>query len=121
MNTHPTVTVVGAGLGGLTPARVLHVHGIGAAVLDPDADRHARHEGGMLDIHEESGQVALRGADLYEEFCSLLHPGGEATRVLDRHGVVHWEEADDGTGDRPEVDRGRLRDMLLDSLPEGTH
>ncbi|MFJ5265198.1 FAD-dependent oxidoreductase [Streptomyces sp. NPDC088387] len=115
---HPTV-VVGAGLGGLTLARVLHVHGIEAAVFDLESGRDARTQGGMLDIHEENGQIALRAAGLYDGFRALVHPGGEASRVLDKHAVAHWDETDDGTGGRPEVDRGQLRDLLLDSLPEG--
>ena len=120
MTTHHPVAVVGAGLGGLTLARVLHVNGIEAAVFDLDASPTARPQGGMLDIHHDSGQVALKAAGLHEEFRTLVHPGGEAMRILDRHAVVHREEADRGDGDRPEVDRGRLRDLLLDSLPEGT-
>jgi 2-polyprenyl-6-methoxyphenol hydroxylase-like FAD-dependent oxidoreductase len=120
MNTHYPILVVGAGLGGLTLARVLHVHGIEAAVFDLETDRYARTQGGMLDIHTENGQVALRHAELTDGFRALVHQGGESQRVLDKHAKVHWEEADDGTGDRPEVDRGQLRDLLLDSLPEGT-
>jgi 2-polyprenyl-6-methoxyphenol hydroxylase-like FAD-dependent oxidoreductase len=115
-----TITIVGAGLGGLTLARVLHANGIEAAVYDLDASPSARAQGGMLDIHEESGQTALRAAGLYDEFRTLIHPGGEALRVLDRHGVVHLSEEDDGDGGRPEVERGQLRDLLLGSLPEGT-
>ncbi|HEY3712404.1 MAG TPA: NAD(P)/FAD-dependent oxidoreductase [Amycolatopsis sp.] len=115
-----TITIVGAGLGGLTLARVLHANGIEATVYDLDASPSARAQGGMLDIHEESGQTALRAAGLYEEFRTLIHPGGEATRVLDRHGVVLLSEEDDGDGGRPEVERGQLRDLLLGSLPEGT-
>ena len=120
MNTHHPVLVVGAGLGGLTLARVLHVHGIEAAVFDLETDRHARTQGGMLDIHTENGQVALRHAGLTDGFRALVHPGGESERVLDKRATVHWEQADDGTGDRPEVDRGQLRDLLLDSLPTST-
>lgn len=117
---HHPIAVIGAGLGGLTLARVLHVHGIEAAVFDLESSRSARTQGGMLDIHEESGQAALRAAGLYDGFRALVHPGGEATRVLDQYATVHWDEPDDGTGDRPEVDRGQLRDLLLDALPEGT-
>jgi 2-polyprenyl-6-methoxyphenol hydroxylase-like FAD-dependent oxidoreductase len=118
--SHHPVAVVGAGLGGLTLARVLHVHGIEAALFDLDASPAARTQGGMLDIHDDSGQVALRAAGLHEEFLKRVHPGGQALRVLDRHGTVRLAEADDGTGGRPETDRGDLRDLLLGSLPEGT-
>lgn len=120
MSTHHPIAIVGAGLGGLTLARVLHVHGIEAAVFDLDASADTRTQGGMLDIHAESGQAALREARLLEEFRAKVHPGGQAVRVLDRHARVLHEEADDGSGDRPEIDRGDLRDLLLGSLPEGT-
>jgi 2-polyprenyl-6-methoxyphenol hydroxylase-like FAD-dependent oxidoreductase len=120
MSTHHPVTIVGAGLGGLTLARVLHLHGIEAAVHDLDASPAARTQGGMLDIHDDSGQVALRAAGLHERFRELVHPGGETLRVLDRNAVVRLEQADTGGGDRPEIDRGHLRDLLLDSLPEST-
>ncbi|GID27768.1 FAD-dependent oxidoreductase [Paractinoplanes brasiliensis] len=113
------VTIVGAGLGGLTLARVLHLHGIPATVYEADASPDARTQGGMLDIHDYNGQVAIRSAGLTEEFRRIIHPGGEAMRILDRTGTVHTDEADDGQGGRPEVDRGDLRRMLLDSLPEG--
>ncbi|MEU7423025.1 NAD(P)/FAD-dependent oxidoreductase [Streptomyces sp. NPDC040750] len=117
---HHPVAVVGGGLGGLTLARVLHVHGIAAAVFELDASPAARTQGGMLDIHDDSGQRALRAAGLHEEFLRRVHPGGQAVRVLDRHGTVRLSEPDAGTGGRPEIDRGDLRDLLLGSLPEGT-
>ncbi|MET9484203.1 NAD(P)/FAD-dependent oxidoreductase [Streptomyces sp. NPDC006638] len=119
-STHHPIAIVGAGLGGLTLARVLHVNGIDAAVFELEPDRFARTQGGMLDIHVESGQAALRAAGLYEGFLARVHPGGETLRVYDRHARLVLEEKDDGEGSRPEVDRGDLRDLLLDSLPEGT-
>ncbi|QHA08444.1 FAD-dependent monooxygenase [Streptomyces broussonetiae] len=117
---HHPVTVVGAGLGGLALARVLHVHGIEAALFDLDASPDARIQGGMLDIHDDSGQEALRAAGLHTEFLRRVHAGGQAMRVLDRYGTVRLAEADDGSGGRPEIDRGALRELLLGSLPEGT-
>jgi len=120
MTTHYDIAIIGAGLSGLTLARVLHIHGIGSAIFDLDASRTARTQGGMLDIHEDSGQVALHTADLYESFTKLILTGGEAMRILDKHGVSHLAEDDEGDGTRPEVERGDLRDLLLDSLPEGT-
>jgi 2-polyprenyl-6-methoxyphenol hydroxylase-like FAD-dependent oxidoreductase len=114
------IAIVGAGLGGLTLARVLHVHGIAATVYEADASADARTQGGMLDIHESDGQVALKAAGLFHEFRRIIHEGGEASRVLDQHGTVLLDEPDEGGGGRPEVHRGDLRRILLDSLPDGT-
>jgi 2-polyprenyl-6-methoxyphenol hydroxylase-like FAD-dependent oxidoreductase len=117
---HYPIAIIGAGLGGLTTARVLHVHGIEAAIFDLEAGRDARTQGGMLDIHVENGQKALHAAELFDQFLTHIHRGGEAMRILDKHGNVRREEPDSGDLSRPEIDRGILRDLLLDSIPAHT-
>jgi 2-polyprenyl-6-methoxyphenol hydroxylase-like FAD-dependent oxidoreductase len=112
------IAIVGAGLGGLMLARILHVNGVEATIYELDASAEARTQGGMLDIHEDSGQVALRAAGLYDAFERLIHPGGEAMRIYDRQAVLRRE--DKGGSGRPEVHRRDLRNLLVDSLPPET-
>ncbi|MEU4151560.1 NAD(P)/FAD-dependent oxidoreductase [Streptomyces sp. NPDC026659] len=114
------VTIIGAGLGGLTLARVLHVHGIASVVYEAESSPAARLQGGMLDIHDYNGQLALKAADLMEEFRAIVLEGRQALRFVQRDGTVLLEKGDDGTGGRPEAQRGELRRMLLDALPDGT-
>ncbi|MEU9963405.1 FAD-dependent oxidoreductase [Streptomyces malaysiensis] len=114
------VTIVGAGLGGLTLSRVLHVHGIPSTVYEADSSPSTRTQGGLLDIRDYNGQPALQTAGLTEEFRKIILAGRQAMRLLDREGNVLLDVPDDGTGGEPEVQRGELRQMLLDSLPAGT-
>jgi 2-polyprenyl-6-methoxyphenol hydroxylase-like FAD-dependent oxidoreductase len=114
------ITIAGAGLGGLTLARVLHIHGIPVTVYDADASAEARTQGGQLDLHEHNGQRALEIAGLTQEYRSIIHAGGGAQRVLDQQGAVLAELPDDGSMARPEALRGDIRRILLESLPAGT-
>lgn len=117
MTTHHHIAIIGGGLGGLTTAGVLRAARIEATVFELEPSRHARVQGGMLDIHSDTGQRAIHAAGLFEKFSTLIHGGGEAMKILDHRGVVLREEFDSDEMNRPEIDRGDLRDMLIDSLP----
>ncbi|MGC7093291.1 FAD-dependent oxidoreductase [Amycolatopsis lurida] len=114
-----TIAIVGAGLGGLALARVLHVNGVDAVVYERESSRDARGQGGMLDIH--SGQRALREAGLIDQFFAIARGAGQDMRLLEPDGTLLLQEdtPDDAPLARPEVDRADLRALLLDSLPDG--
>ncbi|MFJ9852441.1 FAD-dependent oxidoreductase [Streptomyces sp. NPDC101150] len=121
MTTTPRIAIIGGGPGGLTCARVLQRHGIEVTVFDRDAYAEDRPQGGTLDMHETTGQAALRAADLDKEFFALARPEGQEMRLLDHTGTLLFRHAPDaGERDKPEIDRGELRRLLLDSLAPGT-
>ena len=119
--TRPAIAIVGAGLSGLVCARILQVNGIPATVYESDASAAARQQGGSLDIHTNTGQVALKRAGLCDAFLARTHIGGEAIRVLDKTAKVLIDQAEpEGGNGRPEIDRKVLRQLLIDSLGPDT-
>ncbi|ARF52903.1 FAD-dependent oxidoreductase [Streptomyces gilvosporeus] len=121
MSTTPRIAIIGAGPGGLVCARVLQRHGVPVTVFEREADPNSRSQGGTLDIHEDTGQVALRAAGLFDQFLALSRPESQEWRLYDRHAaLIRHDQADEGDLSRPEIDRGQLRTLLLDSLAPGT-
>ncbi|WUJ75205.1 FAD-dependent monooxygenase [Kribbella soli] len=116
------IAIIGAGPGGLTLARILHVHGIDSVVFERDAFGDARSQGSMLDLHTDTGQAALRAAGLEREFLAAARGEGQDLRMLDHTGTMLLQEdtPDDAPMLRPEIDRADLRDILLSSLPAHT-
>lgn len=120
MSATQHVTIVGGGLGGLTLARVLHVRGIPSTVYESDSSATARDQGGILDMHQESGQRALREAGLHDQFREFASDEADHLRLFDSTGTLRYEDSSWDEGGRPEIDRSRLKSILIDSLPAGT-
>jgi 2-polyprenyl-6-methoxyphenol hydroxylase-like FAD-dependent oxidoreductase len=121
------VAIIGGGPGGLTLARLLQLKGVDVNVYERDINKNARVQGATLDLHYESGLKALGAAGLMDVFKNTYRPGNEKGRILDKHANILYDEHNQVSNEdfgsphfRPEIDRGPLRDMLLDSLKEET-
>ena len=119
MPRNPSIAILGGGPGGLTLARILHKHGIASIVHEADAHALARPQGGTLDLHADTGQHALRLAGLEAAFLAAARYEDQGMKAFERDGslIFAMPEAE---GDRPEVDRTLLRQMLIDALPVET-
>jgi len=117
-----TVGIVGGGPGGLTLARLLQLKGINVKVYERDEHEGARQQGTTLDLHEESGLAALQQAGIMDAFKANYRPGAGKMRITDKHGHIKLDDHEDNSFEeaRPEIDRGPLRKILLDSLQPGT-
>lgn len=121
VGAEPRIAIIGGGIGGLALARILRTRSIPATVYERDPSRTARPQGGSLDLHPDSGQRALRLAGLHAQYWALARPEGQDVRLVDKAGAVHRQERAEGArAVEPEIDRGVLRDLLLDSLEPDT-
>jgi 2-polyprenyl-6-methoxyphenol hydroxylase-like FAD-dependent oxidoreductase len=121
------IAIVGGGPGGLTLARLLQLKGANVKVYERDENRNVRLQGATLDLHFESGLKAIEAAGLMDAFKANYRPDNDRYRVMDENGnVFHDDHAKESTGAfgdeffRPEIDRGPLRDILLDALEPET-
>ena len=116
------IAIVGGGPGGLTLARLLQQGNARVSVYERDRSRRARVQGSALDLHEDSGLAALGAAGLLDAFWVNHRPDLDRLRLTDASGRVLHDHPRrmSGAGKRPEIERGPLRDLLLDSLRPGT-
>ena len=122
-----TVAIIGGGPGGLTLARLLQKKGADVKVYERDLNRDVRAQGATLDLHHESALKALEEAGLMDAFKANYRPNADRLRIVDENASIFFDEHNgEAKGDfgdewfRPEIDRGPLRNLLLDSLEENT-
>lgn len=117
------IAIVGGGPGGLTLARLLQLKGANVTVYERDFNKEARVQGSPLDLHDESGLAALRKAGLLDAFKKSFRPGADKMAIVSESAEVVYSDHDTKPEEdfgnayfRPEIDRGPLRNLLLESL-----
>ena len=118
------IAIIGAGPAGATLARLLHLSNIPVTVFEGETSINVRSQGGTLDLRTEGGLRALKKSSLLEEFCKYARFDGEALIVADKNfqkyvNISGGKQKQNKSTGRPEIDREQLRQLLVDSLPEG--
>jgi len=118
----PRITILGAGPAGLTLASLLTYASIPYILYDlraPPTSTSATSPlipSGSLDLHADSGLLALSSCGLADKFKALEREGSEECILTDKNGEVKWR--DDGMGgQRPEIARNDLTALLQSSIP----
>lgn len=121
------IAIVGGGPGGLALARLLQLEGADVKVYERDINQKSRVQGAIVDLHYHSGLKVLEAAGLMDAFKTRYMQGADSFRVVDERANILLDDfIQSGRytfGDehfRPEIDRGALRDILIDSLLPST-
>lgn len=120
MTSKPSVAIVGGGPAGLTAAVILNRAGYVVRVYEGDKSQQQRSQGGTLDLHPDSWQIALSRASLLDKFNAIARHEDQEERIIDPlTGEVTLLDRTEGSEskNRPEIDRGTLRKLLFDALP----
>ncbi|KAI5197964.1 hypothetical protein AUEXF2481DRAFT_70426 [Aureobasidium subglaciale EXF-2481] len=119
------VAIIGAGPAGTTLAHLLlkSEHDIAVSIFEREPSLDVRGQGGSLDLHTDTGLLALKQAGLYNEFLKHARFDGEAIVLADKH-LKRYINLSGGSSEnsngRPEIDRKTLRELLLGGLPRDT-
>ena len=118
------IAIIGAGPAGLMLARLLHLASIPCTIFESDNSSGQRNSGGTLDLHENTGLSAIQAAGLWDTFQSHARYDGEATIWADKNFKKYFEcggSTEETSNGRPEIDRTKLRDILLEDTIRWGH
>lgn len=110
------IAIVGGGPGGLMLGLLLQRQGFSFTIYERGYQNMHSDRGGSLDIHDDSGQLPLKEAGIFEDFRKHARYEGEDTRIVNKDGEILYDEDADGEGNRPEIDRGKLCDIIMEQI-----
>lgn len=121
------VAIVGGGPGGLTLARLLQLKGAGIKLYERDLNKDARVQGSPLDMHEGSGLAAIQKAGLSDALDKNILAGADKKIIVNEHAEIRFSDHEVSAGkdagnkySNPEISRGALKKIFLESLQPGT-
>jgi 2-polyprenyl-6-methoxyphenol hydroxylase-like FAD-dependent oxidoreductase len=115
------VAILGGGPAGLTLARLLQLGGVEVVVYERAPDAGAHSQGGSLDLHGQSGQLAIGRCGLSGQFRARSRPEGQASVVYNKFAELQLSRTrEDEAESAPEIDRGELLGLLRSSLADRT-
>ncbi|RMZ66753.1 monooxygenase fad-binding [Pyrenophora seminiperda CCB06] len=123
MYQHVKIAIVGAGPASLTLANILQNNGISFVMFEASSE--LRTQGGSLDLHPESGQLAIKEAGLWDKFVQDARPECDVMKVVNMDGEVLWDEngpdkqeikEEEKFDGRPEIDRLKLAKLMFENL-----
>lgn len=129
MTGPPNVAIIGAGPAGLTLASLFYsskfFNKIHLTIFERDTSPTSRpDQGGSLDLHTDTGLAAIHKRGLWEGFLKYARFEGEELIIADKNAtkLVHKggrkrPHQYGNPSDRPEIDRKKLKEIFLNSLP----
>lgn len=110
----------------LTLANILQANSIPFTLFESSPE--IRCQGGSLDLHPQTGQLALREAGLWTHFLKYARPESDVMKIVTLEGEVLWDEngvdkqqvkEEEKFDGRPEIDRTALMQILFENLKPG--
>lgn len=130
------VAIIGAGpAGALLANLLLKINSssktkLDVTVFESDKVLSSHNQGGSLDLGFDTGIKALKKAGIFDKFLHHARYDGESLLVCDPHLTPLFRtkatlsnddpDAKNCQSARPEIDRVKLREILVESLPAGT-